>query len=84
MPTKVVTLYAAGNVQLRKLTDVADAMAAYSANEVSVEAVTSLEEMAKHQIQHLPAVAVDGVVMCSGRMPEVDELRAWVNPPEPA
>ncbi len=82
MPTKVVTLYAAGVVQLRKLTEVTEAVSAYSANEIAVESVTNLGEMAKHQIAHLPSVAIDGVVVCSGRMPEVDELRTWLNPPE--
>lgn len=67
---------------MRKLHEVAETMAAYSVNDVVIEGVTDLEEMARSQITHLPSIAVDGQVVCAGRVPTCDELRAWVNPPE--
>lgn len=80
MACKTVTLYAAGSTQMKKLREVAEAMSAYSANDVSIETISDLAEMAKAQITHLPAVAVDGVVVCTGRVPAAEELRRWVNP----
>lgn len=83
-PKKTVTLYAAGEVQMKKLRTVADAMAAYSETDVEIVAVSDLGEMARAGVSHLPAVAVDGRVVFSGQTPTADELRHKVNEAAPA
>ncbi len=75
---KTLTLFSVGLAQGNKLTQHARTMAAYSNEEVSIESVTDLSVMTRAGVQKLPAVAVDGKVVCEGRVPSVDELRAWV------
>ena len=81
---KTITLFAAGLAQGKKLADHASAMAAYSNEEVSIETVTDFTAMAQAGVQQLPAVAIDGKLVCQGRVPSVEEFSAWVNPPEAA
>lgn len=76
---KTLTLFSAGIAQGQKLAKHAQTMAAYSNEEVSIETVTDLSSMAHAGVNKLPAVAVDGKIVCEGRVPSVDELRAWVN-----
>jgi hypothetical protein len=76
---KTLTLFSAGLAQGQKLAQHARTMAAYSNEEVSIETVTDLSAMTQAGVHKLPAVAVDGKVVCEGRVPTVDELRAWVN-----
>lgn len=77
---KTLTLFAAGLTQGKKLAENARSMAAYSNEEVSIETVTDMSAMAHAGVNQLPAVAVDGRVVCQGRVPSIEELRAWVDP----
>lgn len=77
---KTITLYSTGLAQGRKLSVHARSMAAYSNEELSIETVNDLPTMTRDGIRHLPAVAVDGVVVCEGRIPSVEELKSWVEP----
>lgn len=77
---KFLTLYSTGLAQGRQLFANANAMAAYSNEELSIEMVNDLTTMARDGIRHLPAVAVDKIVVCEGRIPSVEELKSWVEP----
>lgn len=44
-----------------------------------VEKVTDLKAMMAAGILSVPAVAVDGKVMCAGRVPAKDEVANWIN-----
>ncbi len=79
-PMKTVTLFTAGMTQGKKLQENARSMAAYSNEEVSIEIVTDFSAMAQAGIHQLPAVAVDGLLVCQGRIPSIEELRTWVEP----
>lgn len=46
--------------------------------ELSVEKVEDFEEIARRGVMSLPGVVVDGEVKSSGRVPNRDELRAWI------
>lgn len=48
----------------------------------TVEKVTDLQEMMRHSIMSTPAVAIDGVVKCTGRVPSASELLGWISNPD--
>ncbi len=47
--------------------------------EATVTHATDFAEMAKAGVLMTPAVAVNGVVKLSGRIPSEDEIRSWLN-----
>ncbi|SHN52187.1 thioredoxin family protein [Desulfovibrio litoralis] len=44
----------------------------------SVEKVTDLKEMMKLGVMSTPAIVIDGVIKCTGRMPTADEIKSWL------
>ncbi|MGI9103311.1 MAG: thioredoxin family protein [Terriglobales bacterium] len=46
--------------------------------EAEVRKATDFAEMAKAGVLMTPGVAVNGVVVSSGRIPDEDEIRAWL------
>ena len=50
--------------------------------EVSVEKVEDFEEIARRGVMSMPGIVVDGEVKSSGRVPNRDELRAWIRDEE--
>lgn len=46
--------------------------------EAEVVKVEKFEEIAKRKILMTPAVAIDGEVKCSGKVPSVEEIRQWL------
>lgn len=45
----------------------------------TVEKVTDLQAMMMAGILSTPAVAVDGKIMCTGRVPAKEEVAEWIN-----
>ncbi len=46
--------------------------------EAGVEHVTDFREIAGYGVFSTPALVVDGKVMCVGRVPKKEEIRAWL------
>jgi small redox-active disulfide protein 2 len=46
--------------------------------EYELEKVTDLTEIVKFDVIMTPALAVDGAVKCSGKVPSVDELKQLI------
>lgn len=44
----------------------------------TVEKVTDLQEMMRLGVLSTPAVVIDGVVKCTGRIPTKEELIGWL------
>ncbi|MDD5528609.1 MAG: thioredoxin family protein [bacterium] len=42
--------------------------------------VEKIDEIMKYSVMMTPAVVVDGVVKCSGKMPTVEEIKSWIKP----
>ena len=40
--------------------------------------VEKIDEIMKYSVMMTPAVVVDGVVKCSGKMPSVEEIKGWI------
>ena len=47
--------------------------------DINISKETSLEAMMDKGIVSTPAVEMDGVIKCSGRIPGRDELALWIN-----
>jgi len=75
---KIITLFASGMSQGKRLAENARTIAAYSNEELSIETVTDFAAMTGAGVRHLPAVAVDGRLVCEGRVPSVEELGQWI------
>ena len=75
---KTITLFSSGLSQGKRLAENARTMAAYSNEELSIETVTDFSLMSNAGVRHLPAVAVDGRLVCEGRVPSVEELGGWI------
>jgi small redox-active disulfide protein 2 len=44
----------------------------------NIRKASDVAEMAKAGILMTPAVAIDGVVKCSARIPNEDEIKSWI------
>jgi small redox-active disulfide protein 2 len=59
-----------------------EAKAKQAVKETGVEAevihVADLKKIAQYKILFTPAIAIDGVVKASGKIPTVDEIKAWI------
>lgn len=51
---------------------------AEAGSDASVEYVRDLGEIARHGVFTTPAVVVDGVVKCVGKVPGKAEVRGWL------
>ena len=40
--------------------------------------IKAIEEIMKRGVMFTPALSVNGVVKCAGKVPSVDEIRAWL------
>jgi len=47
-------------------------------DDIGVTKITSQEILAARGVMMTPAVAVDGVLRCQGRIPSEDEVRSWL------
>lgn len=43
-----------------------------------VEKIADFKEMMAHGVMSTPAVAIDGKVLCTGRVPRRDEVKDWI------
>lgn len=67
-----------GCAKCGKLAELTAKAAADLGIECEVVKVTELNEILKRRIMLTPALVVDGVVKCSGRVPSVDELKTMI------
>jgi len=56
----------------------AESIAEKSAEDINLVKVTDFQEIAMLGIFSTPAVVVNGVVKCVGRVPKEDELQSWL------
>jgi len=45
---------------------------------VELEKITDVLEIATYGVVSIPAVVIDGQVVCSGRVPTAEEVESWV------
>jgi small redox-active disulfide protein 2 len=75
---KRITLYGTGCPRCKETEQLVLRVLAEKGVAADVEKVTDIKAMVKAGILSTPAVAVDGVVKVSGRIPRADEIETWV------
>jgi small redox-active disulfide protein 2 len=69
-----LTVYGPGCPRCQQTEEVARQAVAQAGVEAQVEKVTDIGEMAKAGVLMTPAVAIDGKIVISGKVPEVTEV----------
>ena len=75
---KKVEVLGPGCAKCGKLADLTAKAAADLGIECEVIKVTDLNEILSRRIMMTPALVVDGVVKCAGRVPGIDELKTLI------
>ena len=72
---KKIQILGTGCPKCKKLTESAEAAAKDLGIEYTLEKVTEIEKIMSYGVMMTPALAVDGQVKISGRVPSVDEVK---------
>ena len=72
---KKIQILGTGCPKCKKLAENAEAAAKDSGIEYSLEKVTQINDIMTFGIMITPALAIDGVVKVSGKVPEPDEIK---------
>lgn len=75
---KKLQILGTGCAKCQKLTDHAKAAAEALGLEYTLEKVTQIDQIMKFGVMLTPALAVDGVVKVSGKVPDVETLKAMI------
>ena len=73
-----ITVYGPGCAKCKQTEEVVRRVVAESGAPVEVEKVSDVRAMVKAGVLSTPAVAVDGVVKVAGRVPQAEEVKAWL------
>ena len=73
-----ITVYGPGCMKCKKTEEMVRQVLAETTVEATVEKVSDVQAIAAAGVMSTPAVAVDGLVKLSGRVPSADELRQWI------
>lgn len=75
---KTLEVLGPGCAKCGKLAELTAKAAADLGIECEIVKITDLNEILKRRIMLTPALVVDGIVKCSGRVPGVDELKTMI------
>lgn len=75
---KKLLVYGTGCPKCKKLAEAAESAAKLGGIPYTLDKVTDIAEIVKAGIMMTPALAVDGVVKVSGRIPDAAELTAML------
>lgn len=75
---KKLQILGTGCPKCQRLAELTKAAADDIKLEYTMEKVTQINEISKFGVMFTPALAVDGVVKVSGRVPSVDEIKAML------
>lgn len=76
---KKLQILGTGCPKCKKLAEITEQTAKASGIEYELSKVTDINEIMKFNIMSTPALAVDGVVKVTGRIPKSDELKTMIN-----
>jgi len=76
---KKLQILGLGCSKCRKLTEVTEAAAKSLGIEYEIEKVTDIKQIMGFGIMMTPALAVNGEVKVSGRVPSVDEIKKMIS-----
>jgi small redox-active disulfide protein 2 len=75
---KKIAVFGPGCMKCKKAEENVRQVLAETGVEAIVEHVTEMEAIVAAGVMSTPAVAIDGVVKLSGRVPTTAELREWI------
>ncbi len=75
---KNIRVYGPGCMKCQKTEEIVHQVVKEAGIAATVEHVTDMQAIAAAGVMATPAVAVDGVVKLSGRIPRVEEVWAWI------
>ncbi|EAT58388.1 thioredoxin family protein [Chlorobium ferrooxidans] len=78
---KTVKILGSGCASCNQLVDVVKAVIAAEGIEASVEKVEDLQQIMAYSVISTPALVVDEVVVCKGRIPAREEIKEMLNAP---
>lgn len=73
-----ITVYGPGCAKCKQTEDLVRRVVAEIGVETEIAKVSDIKDMITAGIMSTPAVAVDGVVKVSGRVPKADEVKQWI------
>jgi small redox-active disulfide protein 2 len=73
-----IKVYGPGCARCKEAEEIVRRAVAETAVEAEVEKVSDIQALARAGILTTPAVAVNEVIKVSGRIPELEEVKAWV------
>ena len=76
----LIQVLGTGCPKCKKLAENADAAARELGVDYLLEKVTDIQRIMDFGVMMTPALAVDGKVLCSGRVPDVPELVSMLRP----
>ena len=74
----VITVYGPGCARCHETERVVRNVLAELQNDADLQTVTDYKAMAAAGVMATPAVGIDSVIKLSGRIPNPDEVRAWL------
>jgi small redox-active disulfide protein 2 len=74
----VITVYGSGCARCYETARVVRNVLASMQHDAELQKVSDYQAMAAAGVLATPAVAVDGVIKMSGRIPKPDEVKAWL------
>ncbi|MGN6368216.1 MAG: thioredoxin family protein [Phycisphaerae bacterium] len=75
---KKLQILGTGCAKCQKLTENTKAAAEALGIEYQLEKITQIDQIMKFGVMATPALAVDGVVKVSGRVPDAASIQAWL------
>lgn len=75
---KTITVYGPGCAKCKQTEELVHRVVAETGADANVVKVSDIKEMVTAGIMSTPAVAVDGVIKVSGRVPKADEVKQWI------
>lgn len=75
---KKLQILGTGCAKCQKLAEVTKAAADALGIEYQMEKVTQIDQIMKFGVMTTPALAVDGVVKVSGKVPDLETIKAWL------
>ncbi len=75
---KTITVYGPGCMKCQKTEEIVRQAVEAAGIQATVVKVSDAQKMIGAGIMSTPAVAVDGVVKATGRVPQPDEMHRWI------
>jgi small redox-active disulfide protein 2 len=73
-----ITVYGPGCMKCKKAEEAVRQVLAETGAEATVDHVTEMKAIVAAGVMSTPAVAIDGVIKLSGRVPTTGEVRQWI------